>query len=95
MNILSVIYETIDEVNADLEPSSQIEKSEQSVIFGEESSLDSIELVNFITLLEQRLEDITGDFISIADERAMSMESSPFKTVGSLKTYIETLISEQ
>lgn len=95
MNVLEIIYEVIDEVNLELSESSRIEKNEQAVIFGEQSTLDSMELVNFITLVEEKLEEATGHFIPIADERAMSMESSPFKTIGSLKQYIETLINEQ
>ena len=95
MDVLQIIYEAIDEMNLELDADSQIEKSETSVIFGSESNLDSMELVNLITLLEEKLEDASSKFISLADERAMSLESSPFKTVGTLKNYIETLISEE
>ena len=95
MDTLQLIYEAIDEINQDTDSSKKIEKNEDTIIFGMESALDSIGLVNFITIIEQKLEEETGLFITIADERAMSMETSPFKTVGSLRTYIETLLSEQ
>ena len=78
----------------DIEPADQVQKTEDTVIFGIDSSLDSIGLVNFITIIEQKIEDETGRFITIADERAMSMETSPFKTVSTLKEYIKMLIDE-
>jgi hypothetical protein len=94
MDALKLIFDTIDEMNLDLEPSEKIEKKENTVIFGIDSALDSIGLVNFITIIEQKIEEETGRFITIADERAMSMENSPFKMVGTLKEYIELLINE-
>ena len=94
MDALQLIFDTIDEMNLDLEPSEKIEKKEDTVIFGIDSALDSIGLVNFIIIIEQKIEEETGRFITIADERAMSMENSPFKTVGTLKEYIELLINE-
>lgn len=94
MNALNLIFDSIDEMNLELELTDQIEKNEDTVIFGIDSALDSIGLVNFITIIEQKIEEETGKFITIADERAMSMENSPFKTVGTLKEYIELLINE-
>jgi acyl carrier protein len=94
MEILKWIYDAIDQVNEDLDQSGQILKSVDAQIFGNESALDSMGLVNLITLIEQRIEDETGKFISIADEKAMSMESSPFKTVASLKEYITNVLNE-
>ena len=94
MNVLEIIYESIDELNKDLEPNEQIQKSNEAIIFGKESSLDSMGLVNLITIIEQKLEEESGDFIAIADERAMLMESSPFRTVETLKNYVEQLIGQ-
>ena len=94
MNALNLIFDTIDEMNLELDLSDQIEKNEDTVIFGIDSALDSIGLVNFITIIEQKIEEETGKFITIADERAMSMENSPFRTVGTLKEYIELLVNE-
>ena len=91
MNILQIIYDAIDEINLDLE-NGQMDKSEETVIFGNESVLDSMDLVQFISLIEEKIEDESGDYVSIADENAMSLEVSPFKTVSTLKEYISTLI---
>lgn len=94
MDVLKLIYASIDEMNLDLDETEKIAKTEETQIFGTGNSLDSLQLVNLITILEQKVEEETGHFISLADERAMSMEESPFKTVGSLKKYLQTLIDE-
>lgn len=91
MDILNLIYDAIEEVNLGLEEV-KMEKNEDTVIFGPESVLDSMDLVQLISLIEEKIEDETGKYISIADENAMSLEVSPFKTVKTLKDYINTLM---
>lgn len=94
MDTLKLIYEVIDELNLELEENAQLEKSLDAKIFGQGSVLDSMGLINFITLIEEKIEEETGKFVSIADERAMSLESSPFQSVSSLNDYIDSLLSE-
>jgi acyl carrier protein len=94
MDVLKMIYEALDELNLDLEIEDQIVKTESTSIFGADSKLDSMGLVNLITIIEEKIEEKTGKFISIADERAMSLDSSPFKTIESLKNYILILLNE-
>tara|TARA_Y100001980_G_C14434272_1_gene222018 strand:- start:402 stop:686 length:285 start_codon:yes stop_codon:yes gene_type:complete len=61
-------------------------------IFGGNSKLDSLGLVTFLVSLEQKIEDAYGIQITIADEKAMSLTNSPFRTVGSLNDYLSRLI---
>ncbi|WP_025665445.1 hypothetical protein [Aquimarina megaterium] len=91
MDILHIIFDAIDEINLSLEDV-QMDKNEDTVIFGKESVLDSMDLVHFISLIEEKIEDESGNYISIADENAMSLEVSPFKTVKTLKEYINQLL---
>ena len=91
MNILNVIFDAIDEVNLGLDDV-KMEKNEDTVIFGTESVLDSMDLVHFISLIEEKIEEESGNYVSIADENAMSLEVSPFKTVKTLNEYIKTLL---
>ena len=68
--------------------------SSETELFGGKSSLDSLGLVTLIVALEQNIEDELGIAITIADEKAMSQEHSPFKTVGSLADYIEMILKD-
>ena len=92
MNTLEIIFASIDELNLELDDNEKISKSEDTSLFGSGDSLDSLALINLITIIEQKIEEETGDYVSLADERAMSLDESPFKTVTTLKNYINILI---
>lgn len=91
--IINFIYEGIDEINEQNE--TNIPKEPNARLFGKESDLDSLGLVNLITLIEEKIEEITGSYYPIADERALSLEQSPFRTVESLADYIAILLNEE
>lgn len=90
--IIEIIFKSIEDINEQNETT--IAKDINTKLFGSDSELDSLGLVNLITSIEDGIEDLTGNYIPIADERAFSMESSPFKTVETLANYIEVLINE-
>ncbi len=94
MNTLQLIFDSIDELNLELSENEKIQKSEDTHLFGSGDSLDSLTLINLITVIEQKIEEQTGDYVSLADEKAMSLDESPFKTVSTLKDYINTLIND-
>lgn len=69
--------------------------NESTRLFGSSGLLDSLGLVSVLMDIEQQVGDIAGVNITIADERAMSQERSPFRTIGSLTDYVMSLLSEQ
>ena len=91
-DILEIIYNSIEELN--YQNDYEIAKEEGTKLFGSDCNLDSLGLVNLISLIEDSIEEKTGEYLPIADERAFSMESSPFKTIGVLANYIQTLLNE-
>jgi len=68
---------------------------EATGLVGKHAVLDSLALVTLIVDLEQRVEEELGVALTLADDRAMSQRSSPFRTVGSLVAYLEALIGEE
>ena len=69
--------------------------NEETRLFGGSGLLDSLGLVSVLMDIEQQLNDRLNLSITIADERAMSQERSPFRTIGSLTDYVLVLIKEQ
>ena len=65
---------------------------EQTRLFGEASPLDSIALVTLMADLEEDIFQATGRRITIADEKAMSRLTSPFRRVGLLADHIVELV---
>ena len=62
--------------------------TDDTPIFGGESKIDSLGLVTLLVSIEQKIEDEMNVNITIADEKAMSLKNSPFKTVRSLTDFI-------
>lgn len=56
-------------------------------LFGRHGVFDSLGLVSLIVGVEEAVADEFGTAVSLADERAMSQVSSPFRTVRSLAEY--------
>jgi len=69
--------------------------TETTYIFGRGGFLDSMQLVNLLIDVEQQVNEQCGTTISIADDRAMSQERSPFRTIGNLADYVALLLAEQ
>jgi acyl carrier protein len=71
------------------------EPTRETVLFGLGGELDSLGLVNLVISLEERISDELGVQIALTDERAMSQEHSPFRTVTVLANYISQLLDGQ
>ncbi len=91
--ITKIIFTSIDEINAELEIN--IPKSANSNLFGIESDLDSLGLVNLIISIEEAINDKYDVSITLADEKAMSRRNSPFKNIQSLVDYLHELLAAE
>ena len=52
-------------------------------------------LVLLATEIEEKISDVFGVNITLADERAVSQKTSPFRSVKTLVKYVETIVDEQ
>ena len=91
-NIVTAIYRAIDWINGELPPDRQLIEAPETRLLGSQSVLDSMHLVSLIVTIERELEDAFGVALTLADERALSMNASPFRSIQSLADYIGTLI---
>lgn len=92
-DIINIIMETIKDYNEDLEKNEKLPTDHDKSIYGSGSNLDSLGLVSFIVGLEQNIEEKLDKTISLADEKAMSQKSNPYKNINSLADYIVKLLS--
>lgn len=90
--VIELIYDAIDVINDRLEV--KLKKSSETSLYGKKSKIDSIGLVSLIVAIEELLEEKTNMVVAIADERALSLQHSPFRTVGTLADYIIMVIEE-
>ncbi len=92
--VLGIVYHVMDELNEEHASESRLPLSKDTVIFGSESNLDSLGLVNLIVGIEQGILEELGLEIIIVSDKAMSRKRSPFRTVGSLVDYIVELVEQ-
>ncbi|HSY64214.1 MAG TPA: acyl carrier protein [Terriglobales bacterium] len=86
--VLRVMYDSIAEVNLQLPEHQRIEKSLTTILLGDGGRLDSLGLVNFIVITEQKLEEFLGVRIDLTENDPFSPNTGHFRTVQSLATYI-------
>lgn len=92
--IEALILSAVRELAEELEKPDLSEPSAETVLFGVGGALDSLALVHLIAELEGRISEKFGRDVIIADERAMSRNRSPFKSVGTLRDYLGELLNE-
>lgn len=85
--IAELVHRTVDEVNEELEGEAKLEESRDSVLYGQEATIDSMTFVSFIVAAEENIRREYGLSVTLANEKAMSSERSPFKTLGSMIDY--------
>jgi len=91
----NIILDLLVELNEEKQNIELINPTKKTKIFGGNGVLDSLSLVSFLTDLEERISDEFDKDIVLADEKAMSQRTSPFRNVESLIKYIQKLIEEE
>jgi acyl carrier protein len=94
-NILEVIYKAVDKINETQPHDEKLEKSVDTILFGGGSKLDSLAFINFIVEVEQRISEKFDSVISLANDTAIAQTNSPFRSLGSLADYINSLLKGQ
>lgn len=84
--IETIIYDAIDDLNHLIE--NPLKKSMTTRLYGDGSSLSSIDLVDLVIQVEERVNETFDTLISLTDDKALSEERSPFRNVTSLQEYL-------
>ena len=92
--IVGAVYRAVDELNKQLPKGVHVEKSLDSPLYGKNGRLESIDVVTLIMEVEDQIRDEFGTPITIADDRAMSQENSPFLSIRTLTDYVAELLTE-
>jgi acyl carrier protein len=94
-DVLNLVCATVSEFAAQMPAGAPATVDESTRLFGAKGFLDSLNLVSVVLDVEQQVNDRYDLSISLADDRAVSQERSPFRSVASLTDYIVTLAAEQ
>src|SRR4051812_28514853 len=93
-NALKVIFSALELINLEKGSEGKLINAEETSLFGHGANLDSFELVGLVLTVESKIAEELGVVVTLADEKAMSQRSSPFRTVGTMADYIVKVIEE-
>jgi acyl carrier protein len=79
-----LVTETVRMLAKDFEIEALAEANRESLLYGEDGPLDSMALVNLIADIEDAVAEKYGATVTLADERALSAQRSPFRSVKDL-----------
>jgi len=85
--IITKAFEKMNEVRED-----KLILNEDTKFIGSESIFDSLDLVNFIILIEKEIYKQTDKQITLVNENAFSRTKSPFYNIATLTEYIKELV---
>jgi hypothetical protein len=91
VKVETIILDAMRTANLARDRSEQLDVSPTAVIFGPGSPLDSLGLVGLLIDIEDGLRT-EGVEVTLSDDRAMSQQRSPFRSVPRLAVYIATLL---
>jgi len=91
--ILDIVITNVKSLVETLPSDQKFEVTENTVLFGENSNIDSLSLVSVIVDLETIFSVEHGFDISLTDDRAMTRKISPFDSINSMVVYIDELIN--
>jgi D-alanine--poly(phosphoribitol) ligase subunit 2 len=90
--VLRMVYEAVARTNEDLEPGLRIEARPDEMLMGSGAKLDSLGFVSLILEIEALAQERLGVTLELVNDRALSQERSPFRTLESLVAYVEASI---
>ena len=92
--IRKILSSALEEVSPVL--TEQVPYNDDLVLWsrGEDSLFDSMALVAFVSAVESLILETLDKEVTIVSEKAFSQKHSPFKTMGTLGSFIEELLKE-
>ena len=98
MSNLDLVEIAIQKYNESIEDEDEPQIKEGDELFGNYGILDSIAILDLITLLEEEIESSTGKSVMLYDrysEYTDAVEKEPFKNTEALKKYTEWVLSTE
>lgn len=86
-----IIYPAIDDA-AKAGLIGPLAKSPKTAILGPGRTLDSLQAVSLIIGVEAKAREVCGSGLTLANERAMSRQQSPFLTLQTLADYVSEVL---
>ncbi|PYK45394.1 MAG: hypothetical protein DME46_04360 [Verrucomicrobia bacterium] len=90
--LLDIIYQSLDEVNEQLPNEARIQKSPDAALVGGDGGLDSLGVVNFVALVEEKCARKYGIALSLTD--TPSEDDDALEDVGKFADFLFRRLNE-
>ena len=94
-DILALVQAAIDEVNAQGADGVLVRKEPDAPLLGSDDGVDSLTFVNLVVAIEEQIQKTLNKSVVLVDEDSLVLQDHPFRTVGTLANYVETVIANQ
>ena len=94
MEIENIIKDAIEELNEQLDDDKKIQYSPDTRLIGKNASIESMDFVTLITIIEELVSNKLDKDIKIVSDKAFSREHSPFYSIGTLTNFVSELVKE-
>jgi hypothetical protein len=91
--IIAIIYIAVDEINKQSPTHAHLSKELTTILLGDGGILDSLGLINLIVCIEEKIVCEIGRQVILLDEESLVNPEGPYRSVGSLATWILSKIS--
>ena len=90
--VVEAVFAAVDELNEMLPSNEQLVKDEQTVLTGDGAAIKSLSLANLMVGIEEQIEDVVGESISLVGGDPMPEDPSPLETLGTMIDYVAHLL---
>lgn len=90
--IENIVFESIKDLNELLNDENKLDLNENEKLLDSEGKIDSIDIVNLVSIIEDKIFEEFGKSPIIVSERAFSRKDSPFKDVKTIIIYLTELM---
>jgi hypothetical protein len=93
-DVLALVQETVRGMSKELGYPALATATAETELFGGSSGVDSLSVVRIVAEMERVAESRFARRVVLADERAMSRRSSPYRSVGTLAQLVSERLAE-
>ncbi|MBF0624639.1 MAG: hypothetical protein HQL82_07505 [Magnetococcales bacterium] len=90
--VRELVFESIDDVNLGLDPDNRLTKDDSEPLFGPNSRLGSLGLVNLLLAVEERVEAGFGQPILITDNPTLFNSEGPLRSLGVFIDFVADMV---
>ena len=87
-NVKTIIEVAIRQQDLLLDEPIDLSRAEESALYGDDGTIDSLTLVSIIVDIEQQIRHRFGVEVHLADTTDLPQSATPFSTLGTLSEYV-------